>query len=449
MNNSEFNKIDWINIVNFKIFQDCFNLKALQDLSMLSKHTRSKLNPILFKSIQIITERKFIDGYVVKNFNSKACTDLNNILNSDEDEAQKNLSVQNSLSNINTEIRDIKYFANSLYIYDMKRSGYYLCQIITNFTNISILKIHCSTIPYSIFQKLGEYFPMLKIFDLYKTVLSKYLTDSNDSNEIILPPNLINLSIWHADVTDISILSDPYKTVFNNSSYDARTEYSLPKIHVPSLKNLQFLRCTSKDSGLEEFLEMNSNLEHLNIDTFSPEMSKSFTSLKSLNLEQVDMFENLQNLTVLHSIKTLKISIEDQYHYEKLEKICLMCPSIEFLRFSTSNFGYYGEVFSTYLVPTLKKLPNLKTLELSIDVEDRELELIDINQFPQIENIIFEADDLFYLKVCFEKNRNLKKIEFSASVCDIDKQDFLEKYGSYTEWEFKFHDSRVIGVKIK
>ncbi|KXN64976.1 hypothetical protein CONCODRAFT_13606, partial [Conidiobolus coronatus NRRL 28638] len=261
MNNSEFNKVNWINIIIFKIFQDYLNLGELKDLSILSKLTRSKLKSTVFKSIQLMTERKLLDGIFVKSFNSKSYDELNNIVNSDEDEIRNNLDIQNSLSAINSEIKDIKHFANSFYIYDIKRSGQYLSQVITNFTNLSVLKIHCSTIQFSVFQKLGEYFPTLKNFELYKVVLSKYSIDSYDSNEIIFPLSLVSLSIWHVDVTNIGILSEPYKVVFNDSSNDARSGYSLPNIYLPFLKKLQFLRCAVEDNGLEEFLQTNPNLE--------------------------------------------------------------------------------------------------------------------------------------------------------------------------------------------
>jgi hypothetical protein len=447
MKNSEFKKVEWINIVILKNFQDYFNMKELQDLSMLSKIIRSKLNPTLFKSIKIRTERKILDGST-KNFNSKAIADLNIILNSNEDETQKNLNVHSSLSDINSEIRNIKYFANSLHIYDMEQPGHYLSQIVTNFTNLLILNITSSTIPYSIFQKLGVYFPMLKTFGLSTVVLSKYPESSNNSNEIIFPPNLISLSIYKVDITDISILSDPYKTIANNSSYDARPEYYLPNIYIPSLKKLYFFGFPSKGSGLEEFLEMNPNLEHLNIDTFSPEMSKSFTSLKSLSLDQVDMFGNLENLTVLHNIKILNIYYEYEYNCKNLEKLCLMCPSIEFLEFNIRNVAIYEETFNDYLVPILKKLPKLKTLELPIEAGDDYFEFIDINHFPQIEKIIVTAYNLSYLQIRFEKNHNLKEIDFISEYYDINKKDFLEKYGSYIDWEFKFYKRKIKGYKI-
>jgi hypothetical protein len=448
MNNSKINKIDWINIVMFKTFQDYFNLKELQDLSMLSKITRSKLNPVLFKSIILYYLIDQDTDMPSETCNVKSFQELNRIAVGDEDEIENNLHIQNSLSNINSELQNIKHYINSTGKFNLERSGRYLYPIIANFSNLTVLKIYRSTIQYSIFQKLGEYFPMLKTFELCKVVLSKYSKSSNNSNEIIFPPSLTSLSIWHVDATDISILYDHYKSIVNNSSYYARSEYSLPNMHMPSLKNLKFLRCSSKDNELEEFLEMNPNLEHLSIDAFSPEMCKNFTSLKSLSLDQVDMFENLQNLTVLHNIKTLNICSDYEDNCENLEKLCLMCPSIESLEFSISNFGSYEESFDDYLVPILKKLPKLKTLELPIEAEEEYFEFIDINHFPQIEKIIFTTPNLSYLQIRFEKNYNLKEIDFISEFHDINKKDFLEKYGSYIDWEFKFYKRKIKGYKI-
>jgi hypothetical protein len=449
MNNNEFNKIDWINIVMFKAFQDYFSLKELQDLSMLSKITRSKLSPVLFKSIRLLYLTDQDTNMPSETCNVKSFQELNSIAVRDDDEIKNNLYIQNSLSNINSELQDIKNYINIASIFDLERSGRYLYSIITNFANLTVLEIHCSTIQYSIFQKLGEYFPMLKTFELCKVVLSKYSKTSNNSDEIIFPINLNRLTIWCVEETHISISDEPYSLVINDLYFDGRSEYAIPNICIPSLKNLQFLRCAAENNGLEDFLKTNHNMEQLHTDTFSYNVSKHLNSVKCLELAQVEMLDNLQNLAIHQNIKTLSISFEDYDDYKNLEKLCLMCPAIEILILYNRNTDTHQEDYDIYLVPILKKLCNLKTLELLIKLLDNEFELIDINHFPHIEKVIISADNFSYLKINFEVNSNLKEIEFMPLYCEIDEVEFLNDYGSYTEWEFGLSRRGISGYKIQ
>ncbi|KXN65222.1 hypothetical protein CONCODRAFT_13273 [Conidiobolus coronatus NRRL 28638] len=446
MNNNEFNKVNWINIFILNNFQKFFNLKELQDLSKISKLTRLKLKSSIFKYIRLVNKSKYLNGTFVKSFNSKSFDEISRVAYMDGDEVQKSVRIQKSLNDINSELQDIKHLANNLHMYDVMRSGYYICPILNNFANLSSLMIRSSTIPYSIFQKLGEYFPTLKTIELYNIVLSKSTTDSPNPNEIIFPLNLTNLMIGCVEVTDMSILSDPYKMVLNDFNPYARSNFSLPNISLPSLKELRFVKCAGWNNGLEEFLEKNPGLEQLTIDTFNPNMSKRFTSLKSLSLELVNMYENLQNLIVNHNIKTLKVNIEDDYYYEKFEKVCLMCPSIEFLHFNVCNIDTYQKAYSNYLIPILRKLPNLKTLELPIYAEDPIQ--IDVDDFPQIKKIIFVTDDVRNLQVYFDGNPSLQQIEFISASYDICEEDIWDKYGHCSGWRFKFYEKKVIGYIV-
>jgi hypothetical protein len=445
MNNKEFNTVNLLKLVELKSFQENFKLEELQDLSKLSKSFRLKLKPAIFKSIRLVNQTEYIDDTFVEIFNSKSFDELNTIAYMNGDEAQKDSGIQNSLININSELKTIKDYAINLHLYEVMRSGHYLCPILANFTNLSTLKIRCSTIPYSIFQKLGVHFPMLNILELYNVVLSISPTDSTNSKEIIFPLNLINFRIASVEMTDMSILSDPYKMVLNDFNPYARSNFTLPNIFLPSLKELKFLRCSAWNNGLVEFLEKNPELEQLSIDSFNPSMSKHFKSLKSLSLEQVGMYENLHNLIASSSIKTLKISIEDEYHYEKFEKICLMCPSIEFLHFSVFNIDTYQEAFNIYLMPILRKLPNLKTLELPIYTEDPIR--VDVNNFYQINKIIIITDDITNLRVYFDGNPNLQEIEFRSTRYDICEEEIWDKY-RHCGWKFEFYGKKAIGYNF-
>ncbi|KXN64777.1 hypothetical protein CONCODRAFT_170411, partial [Conidiobolus coronatus NRRL 28638] len=442
VNNKVFNKLDWINIFLLKIFQDYFNLKELQELSKLSKLTRLKLNPVLFKSIRLLRYTNRVrDSKPIRTFNVKSFEKLSWIAVKDEDEAEKSLNVKKSLTDINSQLQDVKRFANSIFIYDIKRSGYYLYPILANFVNLSVLKIHCCVIQYSIFQKLGECFPKLKAFDLYKVALSKESTSSIDSNEIIFPVNLNYLSIWCVEVTDISIFAEPYDIVFYSHGFDPRFKFSLPNIYLPSLKKLQFLRCSVNNNIIEEFLKTNPELEQLSIDNFSPGISRYFNSIKSLQVDQLDKINDLENLITCQNIKTLKINIENNDCYDKFEKVCLMCPSVEFLHLNIIDIVNYQDAFNTYLVPISKRLPNLKTVELPI--YDTNSELLDINHLPQIEKIIFEHDSVPYLDIKFEKNPKLKEIEFRATYDYVDKEKFLEKYNAIQIGSLSFLSKRL------
>jgi hypothetical protein len=455
MNNKEFNKVNWINIIIFKNFQDYFNLKELQCLSMLSKFTRLKLNQILFNSIKLIKIRNRnynSEGKLIMTFNVQSFESLNSIVVNDEDEIDKSPYIKKFISDIDSELQGIKYFVKSIFISSPWQSGYCLYPMLTSLVNLSELKIHCSIIQYSIFQKLGEYFPMLKTFKLYRITLLKNTTDKDNLNEIIFPANLSYLSIRFVEIGYINIAAEPYNIVFSDYGDFPQSKFSLPNIYLPSLKNLEFIRCSTEENGLEEFLQINPSLEQLKIDAFNLETSKYFNSLKSLHVENLEDANNLESLATCKNIKILKICIEYGNHYDKFEKICLMCPLVEFLHFDVIYHENPQEAVNTYLVPILKKLPNLKTIELLLNEynDDYYDELIDINtnSLSTIEKIIFVKGCIVDLEVRFEKHHSLKEVEFRNIYFDINKEKFLERYKSYSNWEFKFFKRKVKGYKI-
>jgi hypothetical protein len=77
-----------------------------------------------------------------------------------------------------------------------------------------------------------------------------------------------------------------------------------------------------------------------------------------------------------------------------------MCPSVKFLRLEIQCANTCQDAINSYLVSILKKLPNLKTVELPIFMGDNIC--IDSEDLPKIEKVIFVKRCILDFYVHFE-----------------------------------------------
>ncbi|KXN66686.1 hypothetical protein CONCODRAFT_11420, partial [Conidiobolus coronatus NRRL 28638] len=210
MNNSENN---WLNVVSIKEFQSNLGLNLLKEISMVSKLTREKLNPLLFKNLELSLDSiKFSSNvisiaydmqYHYSNYNYSTLRDENNGC------------IENSLNEYINTINDIKKYTRSFYLMYNRRAGYYLYPIVKVFDNLTELKIFICDFPFDALADIGKTLPNLNRLELEDVDLIKSITDTISESDIIFPPKLSYLKIFQVQVITTTLLSDPYEYLFN------------------------------------------------------------------------------------------------------------------------------------------------------------------------------------------------------------------------------------------
>ncbi|KXN69127.1 hypothetical protein CONCODRAFT_8516 [Conidiobolus coronatus NRRL 28638] len=445
--NEKNNEVDWLNIVFNIAFQSYLDFGTLKEISLLSKFVRAKLNPKLFYNISLKANRKHVNGKIEKFYNVSALSALTRHISSNSDKLQKSISIEKALNNINYEVQNIIIFVSSLYLKSLDRIGYYLFSIFKSFDSLSLLNITGTTIPYTLLINLGLLIPNLKSFELISTTLVKLPTDRLISNSIIFPPSLSYLNISRVEVTELGLLSDPFEYLFSEGHAKNSYSFTPPKILLPSLKKLIFAEYNETKSGLEEFLHINPCLESLKTETIYLDKVYNINSLKSLETDMVECLNGDIKFTSQESIEELTTFVNIDT-YENVAKLCLLCPNLEKLRFSIDCHKFSQHSFDRFLISVMSNLPKLKTFHLEIYTDDHDV--LNINKFSYIENIIIETKCINLSNIKFEKSKNLKNIEFkSLSFRNNElKQEFVKLCNKFKNWEFKSRNHSIKGYKI-
>lgn len=447
MKNEKDSEVDWLNIVFDTEFHSYLDYDTLKKISMLSKFVRAKFIPKLFYNISLKANRKHVNGKIEKFYNVSALSSLTRRISSYSDKLQKSLSVEKALNNINYEVQNIIIFVSNLYIKNLDRIGYYLFPIFKSFDSLSLLNITGTTVPYSLLINLGLLIPNLKSFELISATLVRLPTDKLISNNFIFPPSLSYLNISRVEVTELGLLSDPFEYLFSEGHAKNSYSFTPPKILLPSLKKLIFAEYNEKKSGLEEFLHINPSLELLKTETIYLDKAYSIGSLKSLETDMVECLNGDTKFASQESIEDLTTFVNIDT-YENVTRLCLLCPNLVKLRFSIDCYKFSQLSFDRFLISVLSNLPKLKTFHLETYTEDHDI--ININKFPYIENIIFETKYINLSNIRFEKSKKLKNIEFKSCSFrnDEQKQEFFELCNKFKNWEFKNCKHSIKGYKL-
>jgi hypothetical protein len=450
MTNHKNSKINWLNIVFDKDFQNYLDLSTLINISRLSKIVRDKLNPRLFNSIGTKVNRRYIKDVAREYYDIVSLSLLNSVICSDTNELKKSLRVEKVLNGICHDLHHVKSFVSKLYLDGMNYIGYHLFHIFKLFNNLKILKLNDCTIPYSTLVKIGVLFPNLISIELTSVLLIKLPTDIADSEDFIIPPHLSYLNIFKVKVANVNLLSELHELLFDEDQDEYLYRLTLPKVSIPSLKKLDFIDDYEDDCDLEEFLDVNPNLESLKIESLYLDRAYNFNSLKSLDIFRIECYDNEPKFTIQESIKELIVFIEDNTYFENFAKLCKLCPNIEMLKLLIMCGDSIQQSFDKFLKPILFNSPKVKTLHLEVYADENEV--IDINNFSHIENITFEVDLPYLLNYKFDKCKSLKKIQFHSEWFEVNNEDFIKDFkeirNRHKNWAFKLCKHKVKGQKI-
>jgi hypothetical protein len=443
-------KIDWLNIISNKEFQNYLNLDLIKEISLISKFIRLKLSPRLFYAVKIDEDNKYIGELLEKISINSDLSEETRPLSYNVEELHNGLYVDKLISSIKSELGYIKKFISSIYFKRLNNVAYYLFKLLKFFDYLTTLKLYDCTIPYSSFVNLGVSFPKLKNVELYGVTLVKLPEDSTDSRGFIIPPNLSYLTISIVDVSEPGPLFSPYDLLFNEIDSANNYRLTLPKVEIPFLKRLNFTDDYAEDEDFEEFLNTNSNLESLTIGNLYLDKVYNFKSLKTLEVGYVDYFDNEANFTTQEGIKELTVVMDYEDDYLNVEKLCNLCPNLEKLYFKILNSVNIQNTFDNFLIPVLSKLPKVKTFRLKIHASENDI--LNINKFPNIENIIFEIDEPYILNIKFHKCKSLKTLEVKSDWFELYDEEFLDELNDlrkkYKNWRFKINKYKLKATKI-
>jgi hypothetical protein len=272
MTNFNPHEINWVFILTIKEFRDYLSINDKAQLSLLNKASRAKLNPIIFKSINL--RLNIVKYNAFNSYSSKGVSSLDQMV-----------------LNFKANCSKVKSYVNYLTI-DRLFNIYKLPSIhfiFPNLTSIKILKnsIHLSAIATS-FEKLNN----LKAMELdHATILN--FQNSNDAEALLkLPDSLTTLKLTECYIINNNLKNDPYKGVYNFSNetitkkcFDMMDQYfpNLFSYYIsgynsirnqrlinfmyrnPTLKTITLTRCTL-DPRILDFISENPSKVNFIID---------------------------------------------------------------------------------------------------------------------------------------------------------------------------------------
>jgi hypothetical protein len=380
-------RINWLNIILNPEFQNSLDFESLKETSLMCKLVREKLNPILFKHVKVSTKDfnaifKGKRNIIIDYFKSRVHSGTNNNKSSDA----KELSIEDAFNDIKGALNGIKSYTKTFYLTKVRRAGYYLFPVVNIFDNLASLKLEDCIFAYSVFSKLGELLPNLTRVELVDVAFAKKPDDSSSINDIVLPESLTSLAINECEIYITDMLSNTYEFLFSeNRRYISVSDFSLPKISVPSLKELMYYADEEEsDSGLDAFLELNPNIESLDIVYFISDQLASLRNLISLGLYGKIVFDRNADLPSLDSLKHLKLLIDDDNTYDDIKRVCSLCPNLEVLSFYIEDYDEFydiediadidnfDELVNYFIVPIISRLFKLKTLKIEFGNSDND-----------------------------------------------------------------------------
>jgi hypothetical protein len=440
-------KINWLNIIFNDDLLECLELESIKEISLVSKLVREKLKPRLFKYLELSANNydfkfknnifiEYIQGYLNR-------VPINRTYNNAKID-QKIALIESGIGEFNCSVLNIKKFVKSFRLSDTHKAGYYLFHLSTIFINLTNLNLRSCIIPYNEFSKLGESLQSLKSIQLTQVNLAKVLDDDLNQHTFKFSPYLDTLEVYQCCVINLQLLSDPNELIFIENTRIMYSYFDLPMVSVPSLKRLTFFGNGLADNGYKTFLDSNPSLVSLKVEYLDLSVIKNLRSLNSLEIGTVTKIDSMIQSHALECVKVLKINNLCTIYYQNIERLCLLCCNLEYLKFSVSYEGFQHAI-NGYLERIVSKLQKLKTFHLLFS--HIEGENLDISIFSNLESIIIESESSTLMNLNFEVCEKIKNIKLISINSKIDIQQFKDKFSSYDNWDWNFSFYIIKGKK--
>jgi hypothetical protein len=315
-------KLRWSFVLSLPELNQYLSKPDLTNNSQVSTYNRTKLGPMLFKSVNI-----------------------NDLINLIPEDIAYEVDFEKSLKELNSRFTHIQKLVKRVE-FTLGTNPFLIPVIVNYFSNISILAIKEAILPHSIFKLIINDLKNIEILKInYCLILFDPL--ANEIEDIHLPEGLSTLYLTQTGGVSTTQF-DNIVDFYNNDS-DEESETGIVNLRFSTkfsrLKKLRFLRGSDQTATtLESFILENSELEAL--DIYADQLSSRIYNLLGTHCP------NLKSLKILPSSEGFH-HLLDSNQYPTIS-------SIENL--NLHKLGDYGDTILYYLI---MPFPNIKQLTLS------------------------------------------------------------------------------------
>ncbi|KXN65514.1 hypothetical protein CONCODRAFT_12874 [Conidiobolus coronatus NRRL 28638] len=228
------------------------------------------------------------------------------------------------------------------------------------------------------------------------------------------------------------------------------TSYLVPQRSIPSLKDFGFISDYNYYSGVNQFIELNLQLESLIITSHSfnyttLNLIKLMTNLKSLEFRGPINFNFETEIPILESIKNLSFNIVKPSNFQMIKELGFYCPNLTKMHFKMHTRKNFQNLIDKKVIELFNHFLHLKIFHFII--KGNISEKINFSEFNWLEVLIVESGQLTMINIDFESCTSLRKV-ILKSFCDINTIEFKNKFNSIEGWKFKFASNIIKGYKL-
>ncbi|KXN66933.1 hypothetical protein CONCODRAFT_19948 [Conidiobolus coronatus NRRL 28638] len=446
-------KVKWENILIFPELINNLDLRTLAEVSLVSILVRAKLKPTIFKRIKFntIDFTRYMDN--VNNliwvyfFEKYGFMSRVSNLEAPDKSTYKELKLDSTINEFESTLAEVKQLVKVCNFYDIGKAGYYMLPMFSLFENLTTLKLQNSLVSLKAFCKLSKCLKCLESIEFIRITFIKTLSEELQHIDIKFPVNLKKLTFIVVGINSVQSIS-PYNFLFDKNDTRASEDFSLFPISIPSLKCFTYSQGGYRDSGLNQFLAGNPQLECLSINTNTIDQYKAdyFSNLKKLIIED-NYIDGDITLTNIDSIEELEFKFLERNLFHFIQKLCLMSVNLNRLTFMLDINEETMPRLLNFVENIVSNCNRLKVLKLNIiDKCDDPIKLSNLNN---VELLIICSHLNNLILFDFNCINNLKRVEFHYHRTLINKGSVKDKLLSIKNWKFRFLDKCVKGYKIK
>jgi hypothetical protein len=328
---------------NIKCNQVLFNNELIQylkiielkELSLTNKYFRSKLNPLLFKSI-CLNKEKLSDYFDYSKVSNKLRYDIEQIkshsyhrYSGDKHLALKDVEHNPIIKTLESSLASIKQHVKSFKLYKLNELGYFAFRLSCRFDNLEKLDIYECCIPLIGLAKLGKGLKNLKSLSLYGIDLIVGYKMELSIDMVNLPINLKDFSISNSGMYIFRFVTSKEDMIY----FKSNSFKMVPLIfNISSLTKFYIDNCNG-ERQLVRFLKLNPQLKSLELESGNISqnllnyIANGSSNLSNLCIKRYIFHMNDLFVPTFNFITDLKLG---QFHlnHTLAANICLNCPNL-------------------------------------------------------------------------------------------------------------------------
>jgi hypothetical protein len=446
-------KVKWDNILILPELIKNLNLRTLAEVSLVSLLVRAKIKSTIFKQIKFSTIHftRYMhntDSLIWVYFFEKYgfMSRISNLEVPDRSK-YKELKLDSTINEFTYSLAEVKQLVKVCNFYDIDKAGYYMLPIFNLFENLTNLKLQNSLVSLKSFCELSRSLKYLEIIEFIRVTFVKTLSEDLKHADIKFPESLKKLTFIVVGINSVESIT-PYNFLFDKSEVRTSDDFSLFPISIPSLRCFTFSQGGYRDSGLNQFLASNPQLECLSINTNLIDQFKVdyLSNLKKLVIED-NYIDSDITFSNVESIEEIEFKFLERNLFPFIQNLCLNTINLNRLTFMLDMNEETMPRMLDFVENVIINCNGLKFLKLNII--DKSEDLIKIPNLNNVELLIICSHLNNLILYDFNCINNLKRVEFHYHRTLVNKQNTKDKLLSINNWRFRFLDKCVKGYKIK